>query len=728
MLTYLISLAALTSGAQFDLAHDHEILTRGVTALVAPGGVPGVFSVRGNAFVVATGSQSRGRVPIVVATSIEKGRVIAASHGAFFSQRALENPSNSRFLGNLLAWLGQKPLAGMRVGLLGFNSLEASLRKAGASTSTLNVQNLSAMVDNCDVICTGVGPLENDPRSQVALIRFVKAGHGLLIESAAWGWAQLNPGKDLLSDHPGNRMLFPFGICFTGETADEEFLPEPSDAPLFNSDSALKALKGGGLSIADRTTATLTLERALSILPPTDQGLTRDIQNGAALESGGGVPTPANPVGLDKPFSRLKAWLEYRILQTLLPKDIKAHPSAAAFPGPVTGPTRVNRTITIDTSVPDWHGTGLYAAPGEVVDIKVPDGLGAAGLKVRIGPHTDTLWALEKWPRFPAISVEKPINYEEIQVASAFGGLIYIEVPNNCKAGPVEVVISNAVASARYVQGETAIGNWNRELATTLAPWAEIQGKYVTISVPTSSARKIKDPKALMAFWDRMMKLCYTFYSAPIRLRPERYCPDVEIGGGYMHSGYPIMTHMDVADTFCDLAKLEQKGTTWGFYHEMGHNFQESAWTWDGCGEVTNNFFSLYGSEKLNGETPETYSGAMTPKEVNQRLTKYLASGAHYRDWKDDPFLALVMFAELREQFGWEIFTRLFAEYRTLRPEEEPKTDIEKRDRWMVRFSKLVGKNLGPFFNAWGVPTSDAARASIANLPSWMPANWPGSK
>jgi hypothetical protein len=38
-----------------------------------------------------------------------------------------------------------------------------------------------------------------------------------------------------------------------------------------------------------------------------------------------------------------------------------------------------------------------------------------------------------------------------------------------------------------------------------------------------------------------------------------------------------------------------------------------------------------------------------------------------------------------------------------------------------VRFSKAVGKNLGPFFQVWGVPTSDKARASIAKLPGWMP-------
>jgi hypothetical protein len=43
----------------------------------------------------------------------------------------------------------------------------------------------------------------------------------------------------------------------------------------------------------------------------------------------------------------------------------------------------------------------------------------------------------------------------------------------------------------------------------------------------------------------------------------------------------------------------------------------------------------------------------------------------------------------------------------------------------MVRFSRAVGKNLGPFFQAWAIPTSEQARKSIADLPVWMPENFP---
>jgi Peptidase M60, enhancin and enhancin-like len=76
---------------------------------------------------------------------------------------------------------------------------------------------------------------------------------------------------------------------------------------------------------------------------------------------------------------------------------------------------------------------------------------------------------------------------------------------------------------------------------------------------------------------------------------------------------------------------------------------------------------------------------------------------------------------QLYEAFGSKPFAHVFAEYARLPDAERPKSDDEKRNQWLVRMSKATGKNLGPFFVRWGVPTSEKARASIASLPPWMP-------
>lgn len=100
---------------------------------------------------------------------------------------------------------------------------------------------------------------------------------------------------------------------------------------------------------------------------------------------------------------------------------------------------------------------------------------------------------------------------------------------------------------------------------------------------------------------------------------------------------------------------------------------------------------------------------------------KHIETGADFGRWKADPFLALEMYIQMREAFGWEPFKKVFADYDRLGAQERPGTDLEKHDEWMVRMSRATGRNLGPFFVRWGVPVSEGAKRSIAELPEWMP-------
>jgi hypothetical protein len=183
------------------------------------------------------------------------------------------------------------------------------------------------------------------------------------------------------------------------------------------------------------------------------------------------------------------------------------------------------------------------------------------------------------------------------------------------------------------------------------------------------------------------------------------------------------MTHLDAAEDMTQLAKLSTG--SWGLFHELGHNHQESDWTFDGTTEVTCNLFSLYVLEKVCGRAWSEGHGGM--KDRAKQFAEWEKKGRKFEVWKQDPFLALQMYAQLVEGFGWEPYKRVFAEYRTLTPDQRPKGDLAKHDQWMVRMSRAVGKNLGPFFQAWKVPTSDAARVSISDLPTWFPADLPES-
>ena len=108
-----------------------------------------------------------------------------------------------------------------------------------------------------------------------------------------------------------------------------------------------------------------------------------------------------------------------------------------------------------------------------------------------------------------------------------------------------------------------------------------------------------------------------------------------------------------------------------------------------------------------------------------KQTKEHLSGGADFEKWKASPFLGLIMYAQLKDAFGWDAYKKVFAEYRALAEEDRPKNDDEKRDQWMIRFSRTVRRNLGPFFHAWGIPTSEEARESLSELPVWMPESFP---
>ncbi|MHC4821961.1 MAG: M60 family metallopeptidase, partial [Planctomycetota bacterium] len=143
-------------------------------------------------------------------------------------------------------------------------------------------------------------------------------------------------------------------------------------------------------------------------------------------------------------------------------------------------------------------------------------------------------------------------------------------------------------------------------------------------------------------------------------------------------------------------------------------------------GEVTCNLFTLYVHEKAFGKALKTIFPAHVPAG-EWKLRRYMASGPDFARWKREPFTALTMYVQLQDAFGWDAFTDVFAEYRDLPADEKPKDDAEKRDQWMERMSRRVKRDLGPFFEAWGVPVSAEARERVSNLEDWMPEGLPPS-
>ncbi len=713
------------------------------------------------AFPVIVGATDLGvRVPVVAAGGWRAGRVVALGHGAYFERAMLETADTGRMMTNALRWAaGEGVGAGnLRIGVVAdefggrfTDELRAWLTDAGHDVveTVLTLQSLGAV----DVVA--LLPWDQSASELSALAAFVRAGGGLVTAGTGWGWAHQHPDMDLVNDYAGNRLLAPIGIQWpplewirgtspNGYAIDG---PPPASTHAGRALDAIEAHATGERTLAQPQIdqALDSLERAIRCLPAQDTSLRPRLH--AFVEEYQQWPSEERPVGEADVGPRLAIMLFERMQRSFPPQYVRAHPAAADFPGSVPADApRVTRTLTIDTTEPpghstgphsqpwarSWHSTGLYAAPGELVTVTVPPAVAeAGGFHVRVGAHSDTIWHRPEWQRMPEISRRFPISAAATPVANAFGGLIYVEVPADVGLGTITVRIEGAVAAPRFVLGETDPARWRAEIRHAPAPWAEIEGRNMIVTTDSREVRGLDNPAAVAGVWNRVLDLNAELaaWPSPVRLRPERFVVDRQISAGYMHAGYPLMAHLNQSAHLVDARHIstcrqEWTQSNWGFFHEVGHNHQSHDWTFDGTLDVTVNLFTLYVYEFLCGiPVAENWRGSAEFRA--EQLARYDFDDPDFELWKREPFLALVMYEQLQQAFGWEAYRQVFATYRALPDAERPKNDDEKRDQWLVRFSRQVGRNLGPFFEAWGVPTSRVARDSIADLPAWLPSELP---
>ena len=667
----------------------------------------------------------------MAAGTMGRGRLVAWGHNGYFGKEALERVDTGTLMVHVVRWAGRRRQP--RVAVANRPQLADYLAGKGLTVVRTSMADLGTRVPKAEVICLDAHDIAT-PAQLEKLIAFAEKGGGIVTVATGWGWIQLHPGKQINRDFLGNTLLVRAGLAFSGamsqRTSKQGFAVDKPVSPYVNASRALGALlaqKAERLTLdkKEMKQASVIISQAARAVSVDDKALLPRIRALLHESSEPIIPTRQNPVRSTEGLKRLIVSLQTEEMSHTPPAEVKAHPAAADFPGAVPADApRVTETLAIDTSVPRWHSLGLYAAPGEKITLVVPPAAAGKGLRLRIGSHSDGIWQRPDWWRFPQITRTFPVSKPRTLGACSFGGLVYVDVPAGCSLGTIDVTVEGAVRAPLFMLGKTDPAAWRDTIRAYPGPWAEVGSDKVIITLPSKNVRQLDDPTALMTFWNSVLDACADLSTRPReRSSPERYVTDRQISAGYMHSGYPIMTFLDAAPRFVDLQRLKTKGD-WGMFHEMGHNHQSGDWTFNGTGEVTVNLFSLYVLETCCPGAP--VHGAVSPENIKKILHKqFIENASNPAKWKSGPFTALVMYIQLKDAFGWDAFKKVFAEYRALPEDQRPHNDAEKRDQWMVRMSRTVGRNLGPFFQAWGVTTSEKARASIADLPPWMPDGFP---
>ncbi|MCK4294717.1 MAG: M60 family metallopeptidase [Planctomycetes bacterium] len=739
LLSVAISIcSAPASAGEKDLAS----LLDGVSQIAAPG-IPGPLCVfEDGAFPVVAGNIEGARAPVVAAARMGKGRVVAFGHTDYLSGGTLAKNDTGRLMLNAIRWAAGKQTAGenkIGVALYRVAGPQEYLERNGFKTRVIVGGQLAKQLKAIDVLCVYPARVRDEGDLE-AMRAYVRSGGGLVAADLGWGWLQLNRGKTLQEDHPGNRLLAPAGIMWADgylrKTGSSGYVVSGPPSKLLGVNRAIEALQqhengSAKLNEGEVSQAVSTIAGAIRTVAGGNQQIGSKLgeirQDKADI-----IPRRKRPLSKRRsPLGHLILSMQIQDALRLPPEQVQAHPAADDFPGGVPADAKpVTRSLSIDTHIVGWHSTGLYAPPGKLITVEVDQNAENKGLHIRIGAHSDKLWNKETWRRCPEICRRFPIAAQQTRAANAFGGLIYIETPRGNELGTLTVKISGGIETPWYVLGRTDLKRWREDIRNRPGPWAELQTSKVILTVPSKVVRDLDDPKSLMEFWDKVMDSCADLAGWPReRVRPERYCADAQISAGYMHSGYPIMTLLDIIEVLVDKEKLTSNahGGIWGLFHETGHNHQSRDWTFQGTVEVTVNLFTIYVLENACGLSSEAHP-SFTKKARAGKLKRYLEGGAKFEAWKRDPFLALDMYIQMQEAFGWDAFKKVFAEYRNLPAGERPRSDDEKRDQWLVRFSRTVGRNLGPYFQAWGVPTSKTARNSVSELPVWMPKGFPSKE
>jgi hypothetical protein len=691
-------------------------------------GSPGPVGIWGNlAFplIAAAGGRDGNELALAAAAGYGKGRVILFGHGGYLNGNA--GGDAARLMRNCVRWVGNQDnpsigTKGLRNGGVysqqGFDTQEIT-----AALQPSNLKGFDVIIINAQGV--------TDPAEGAAIANWVKNGGGLIAGMTGWAYGQTSGGKELTTTHGLNQALLPAGVGFTEMTAFANLpgfqarieLPRMMNA--YEAITAIKKQREGGPALSSEKVrqGANAIQVALAAQPPDRSNLKSAVTSALGGSTAAAIPTAEEPLTQEQHAStRLQLGMETRVLRLTSGPNVAAHPAAEHFPGqPPAEAPRVTKEVTIDPKVNGWHSTGLYAAAGDPITLILPTEHVDAGLSIRIGCHSDTLYHLDKWLRAPDITKSELITAAETRTASAFGGLIYIVVPTSASDHlPFTMTIAGGVEAPLFVLGQTTDEEWTTVIRQRPAPWAEFACGRVILSAPTAVARTVRNPTMLMQFWDKAIEVQDEISNqAADRTRPERIVADVQISAGYMHSGYPIMVPVSAAGEMVTFNRLKFPG--WGFHHEVGHNHQKRWFTFDGTGEVTNNVLAMYAYEAALGKDWLIGHPQISPEARKEHIQTIKKATDKWQTWKSKPFVALVTYIQLVQAFGWESWSSYLHSFAGDQFGPTPTSDADARDQFLIRYSKIVDKNLGPFFDAWGIPVTENAKAEVANLETWMP-------
>jgi len=397
--------------------------------------------------------------------------------------------------------------------------------------------------------------------------------------------------------------------------------------------------------------------------------------------------------------------------------------------------------LKVNIVPPPVYSTGLYAPAGENIRITVPPGI--IGLTVQIGVHMDNLVGKDPLRRDAIIYTQKELFPGVNYVKNLYGGTVWI-FTNNSRTIPVSLRFAGAVRSPDFILGTSNVQDWLKEVESTDVPWIEARSKRVVFSIPRSmivnNRTESSGIEEALKEWNEIYEKDFYDWMGLSEIAsepknrypdlPERAVLDIQPAFGYAHNGNPWVAQLDRHwfSMFVDRNYIFSgnilSDLSWGAFHELGHNYQQSgAWSWNGLGETTNNLFIWKAAKRFGGL--QITSGSAVPESFALGLEYANRSGS--KNIITDPetstdnhaFVKILLFLQIYNkavgkngEAGWDFMPYIYKRARNTAFSFS--LDEAKRDFFYRNLCEFTGMDWQRFFKAWGIQISSLARRDMA--------------
>ena len=713
--------------AALDVEATRDALLEGVNGVYSGALPTPIYSYGPSSLVVTRYGSELDSGAMVVASTLGAGRVVAVPYGMPDIEWHKDKAESEVFFKNMLKWLqGGSVDKSVRIKTR-IGQIRDWLEAEGYTNVTQVSGNFTAaLVEDTDLILGHIGTGVS-ASGVAAIVEALSNGMGLYAAEFGlgydWWWSRE------LWEVPINQVLAYSGVIYAKDwyKAEKIYAIERPSVGMghLSFESQLAVVEDPASARVEDKAHTMdcmpVLLRGLDLNSLARRRLI--VSSKAGYQSL--MPSRTNPI--DDAFDKFLLEMESDVLQREAVGEIEKHRMAETWYGAVADDAdRTRKEVELGLDRARWRPLGLYAPPGEVVQVELPAALVGQGYRLLVSPHADDIKPRAVWYRIPEVQRAFAMESTEVAVGSAFGGSLFVDFGSDIPgSGFVTVAVTGAVEQPHFILGKHRNSDWNTELKHRPAPYGIIEAPSFILHDrmnldPYALGRDLEDAEHLAGFWNRMVELedwLNTKFDGA-RTHGELMNRDYQISAGYAHAGYPYQVEYNwVPDPF-DVEFLRERGA-WGDFHEVGHNHQEVWWTRSMESEVTVNIFSNYVMESLVTDSTEW---SIVPSEVWSRALVVHKAGKTYSSmsvWE-----RLCFYLILADQFGWEAFHEFYGSYRADQknnPDALPENDTEKLDQILIRFSNEVGRDLSSYMEDYGLSPSAEAKAAVSSLPKWNP-------